>query len=131
MRPLYGVFATLIFALGGCAVASADFAADGAFQRERNTLLPTVSRDEGHLGSGHVDGRGPTQPIAYSHNTHVETLGMQCEYCHSVARRSRHAGVPPAQACMGCHKYVKADSPRLAKLKAEIMSCPSPACRTR
>ena len=41
---------------------------------------------------------------------------MDCEYCHSEARKSLHAGVPPTQTCMGCHAYVRTDMPEIAKL---------------
>ena len=54
------------------------------------------------------DNRGyePEQPIAFSHRLHAGEMGMDCQYCHFGARRSRHAGVPPASVCMNCHKTV-------------------------
>ena len=47
---------------------------------------------------------------------------MNCEYCHSDARKSIHGGVPAVQVCMNCHKYVKKGieatdpSPEIAKV---------------
>lgn len=65
----------------------------------------------------HTDvGYMPKQPIAYSHELHAGTLGMDCRYCHAYVERSPHAGVPSTQTCMNCHKQVKPNSPRLALL---------------
>ena len=58
------------------------------------------------------------QPLAYSHKLHAGELQIQCEYCHSNARRSIHAGVPATGTCMNCHKMVDAtDRPELQKLQ--------------
>jgi len=48
------------------------------------------------------------QPIAFSHRVHAGDLQMACLYCHSGAERSRRAGIPPANVCMNCHKFVTA-----------------------
>lgn len=55
---------------------------------------------------GNQQGYEPVQPIAYSHRLHAGELGIDCLYCHSGAERSRHAGIPAAQVCMNCHKFV-------------------------
>jgi hypothetical protein len=66
----------------------------------------------------HTDvGYKPTQPIAYSHKLHAGDLGMDCRYCHYAVERSAHAGVPPTQVCMNCHRQVKKDSPLLEPLR--------------
>ena len=49
----------------------------------------------------------PDQPIAYSHKLHAGELQISCIYCHSVAERGKVAGIPSANVCMNCHKYVK------------------------
>ncbi len=51
----------------------------------------------------------PEQPIAYSHQPHVEA-GMQCLYCHSSAMRSDIAGIPSVEKCMGCHAIIATDN---------------------
>ena len=58
--------------------------------------------------AGNHQGFAPEQPIAYSHRLHAGELQIPCLYCHFGAERSRHAGIPPAQVCMNCHKYVTA-----------------------
>ena len=57
---------------------------------------------------GNHEGYRPEQPIAYSHRLHAGELTIPCLYCHSGAERSRHAGVPSANVCMNCHKFVTA-----------------------
>jgi len=50
----------------------------------------------------------PVQPIAYSHRLHAGDLQIPCLYCHFGAEKSRHAGIPPANVCMNCHRFVTA-----------------------
>ncbi len=61
-------------------------------------------------------GYAPEQPIAFSHQLHAGTLRMQCQYCHSGADKSRIAGVPSVDVCMGCHKVTRTDRPDIQKL---------------
>lgn len=51
----------------------------------------------------------PEQPIAYSHQTHVDA-GVQCLYCHSSAMRSSVADIPSVEKCMGCHEVIATES---------------------
>jgi hypothetical protein len=51
-------------------------------------------------------GYAPVQPIAYSHRLHAGELGIDCQFCHTAAAHSRHAGIPSTDICMKCHKYV-------------------------
>lgn len=64
----------------------------------------------------------PAQPVAYSHALHAGEFKMNCKYCHFGAEQSRHAGVPPASLCMGCHTQVKKDAPEIQKLAKAIES---------
>lgn len=57
---------------------------------------------------GNQQGYEPVQPIAYSHRLHAGELQIACLYCHSGAELSRHAGIPSANICMNCHKFVTA-----------------------
>ena len=57
-----------------------------------------------------------TQPINFPHNVHVETYKIDCQYCHTDARRSEFAGLPSVTRCMGCHKITAADKPEIKKL---------------
>lgn len=57
---------------------------------------------------GDHSGYAPVQPIAYSHRLHAGELSIPCLYCHFGAEKSRHAGIPPANSCMNCHKTVTA-----------------------
>ncbi len=65
---------------------------------------------------GNNQGYEPPQPIAFSHLLHAGELQVQCLYCHSGAEKSRHAGIPSANVCMNCHRFVTAP---LGALRAE------------
>ena len=51
-------------------------------------------------------GYSPKQPIDYSHRLHAGELQIDCQFCHSAADKSRHAGIPASDVCMKCHKIV-------------------------
>jgi cytochrome c553 len=52
-------------------------------------------------------GYQPEQPIPFSHRLHAGYLNIDCEYCHTAADESRHAGIPALQTCMNCHETVQ------------------------
>ena len=61
----------------------------------------------------------PSQPIAFPHNIHVQTVGLQCTFCHREATTTANATVPPLQLCMQCHSVIStANKPQLQKLVA-------------
>ncbi len=53
-------------------------------------------------------GYAPEQPIAFSHRLHSGDMQIPCVYCHAGAERSRRAGIPSANICMNCHRFVPA-----------------------
>ncbi len=72
-----------------------------------------------------ADDLGPKidQPIEFPHDRHAGDAakgGMQinCMYCHSAARRSDVAGIPPLNKCIDCHKSIPSvrETPRIKKL---------------
>ncbi len=72
-----------------------------------------------------ADDLGPKveQPIEFPHDRHAGDAakgGMQinCMYCHTYARRSIVAGIPPLQKCIGCHQSIESvrETPRIKKL---------------
>ena len=58
------------------------------------------------LGIGVYSQYQPEQPIAFSHKVHAGENGVDCNYCHSSARNSKHSGIPSANVCMNCHTYI-------------------------
>jgi hypothetical protein len=48
----------------------------------------------------------PIQPIAFSHKIHAGENQVDCNYCHTSARYSKHSGIPSANVCMNCHMYI-------------------------
>ncbi len=51
-------------------------------------------------------GYAPVQPIHYSHRIHAGVNEIDCNYCHSSARRSKTSGIPSLNVCMNCHKTI-------------------------
>ncbi|TFG79079.1 MAG: cytochrome C, partial [Flavobacteriales bacterium] len=51
-------------------------------------------------------GYAPIQPIHYSHKIHAGANKIECKYCHSSARVSKHSGIPSLNVCMNCHKSI-------------------------
>jgi mono/diheme cytochrome c family protein len=51
-------------------------------------------------------GYEPIQPIHYSHRIHAGSNKINCNYCHSSARVSKHSGIPSLNVCMNCHKNI-------------------------
>lgn len=51
-------------------------------------------------------GYQPVQPIHYSHKIHAGDNQIECKYCHSSARVSKHSGIPSLNVCMNCHKSI-------------------------
>ena len=58
------------------------------------------------MGIGMEQNYQPVQPIAFSHKIHAGENKVDCNYCHSSARHSKHSGIPSANVCMNCHMYI-------------------------
>ena len=81
------------------------------------------------IAFGRQQGYAPDQPIKFSHTVHAGVQGINCQYCHDGARRSKHASIPGANTCMNCHKAVEIGSEygtqELTKIFASIGYDPS------
>ena len=51
-------------------------------------------------------GYAPVQPIHFSHQIHAGDNKIDCNYCHSSARKSKTSGIPSLNVCMNCHKNI-------------------------
>jgi Cytochrome c7 and related cytochrome c len=60
-----------------------------------------------NVGIAHV------QPVPFSHEHHVQQLGIDCRYCHTSVEESSFAGIPPTKTCMNCHSQIWVGSPIL------------------
>lgn len=58
-----------------------------------------------------------SQPVPFSHQQHVGTLGIDCRYCHTTVESSAFAGMPSTKICMNCHLEVLTDSDALAPVR--------------
>ncbi|MGB3591861.1 MAG: c-type cytochrome [Nonlabens sp.] len=75
-------------------------------------LLGSAYFAYGALMSVGVDqGYAPLQPIHYSHRIHAGASQIDCKYCHSSARESKHSGIPSLNVCMNCHKAIAEVAP--------------------
>ena len=61
-------------------------------------------------------GKDVAQPIEFPHDVHAGANQINCLFCHTYARRSTVAGIPPTSKCMGCHKAIATDKPRIKEL---------------
>ena len=58
------------------------------------------------------------QPVPFSHEHHVQGLGIDCRYCHTTVETSAFAGLPPTYTCMSCHSQIWSGSPMLEPVRA-------------
>lgn len=67
-----------------------------------------------YLGQG--TGRSPVQPVIFPHPVHVNTLQINCVYCHAAAFKSPDPGLPAVGTCMGCHTITAIDRAEVKKV---------------
>ncbi len=51
-------------------------------------------------------GAAPAQPVAFYHTIHVNTVKMDCLFCHRQADKGAAATVPSVEQCMFCHSVI-------------------------
>ncbi len=69
----------------------------------------------GYLMQVGVDqGYAPVQPIHFSHKIHAGDNQIDCNFCHSSARKSKTSGIPSLNVCMNCHKNISEVAPETA-----------------
>ena len=72
--------------------------------KEFDKPWPSLSACESHDAAWDEEADGPMQPIPFSHAHHTGEFEIDCQYCHSATDRSRAAGMPSVEVCMGCHQ---------------------------
>jgi hypothetical protein len=126
MQKLPGVLLVSALAAGAVAgpliwadrAAAENDAADLFPTGTKNLLPPELFDRELVVQVGQPLREPIEQPIAFPHDRHTKDLGIDCQYCHSGARKGPHAGIPSTQLCMGCHSLVSTEGrPELDKLK--------------
>ncbi len=66
-----------------------------------------------YSGASSSQGVSPVQPVDFPHPVHVDTLGMNCLYCHYAANKSPDPGMPAVGTCMGCHTIIGPQRPAM------------------
>jgi mono/diheme cytochrome c family protein len=72
------------------------------------------------INIGIQQGYSPKQPIAFSHKLHAGEYQIDCNYCHTGAKKGKAAVIPSANVCMNCHNAIKPESPEIKKIYAAI-----------
>ena len=57
------------------------------------------------------------QPVPFSHEHHVNGLGLDCRFCHTGVESSPFAGVPATKICMTCHSQIWTNAPLLEPVR--------------
>ena len=65
-------------------------------------------------------GYQPHQPIPYSHELHVNQLGLDCRYCHNTVENAAYAAIPSTSVCMNCHGMIHTTSKNLESMYASF-----------
>jgi hypothetical protein len=84
---------------------------------EYDKALPSLEACLAHDEAWNENNEGPRQPIPFSHKHHAGKVGIDCQYCHSGTDRSRVAGVPSVEVCMGCHAQFPAEYDEMEGIK--------------
>ena len=75
-----------------------------------------------YSGASSSEGNSPVQPVKFRHTIHVDTLKMNCLYCHFAANKSFDPGLPAVGTCMGCHLQLPAtEVDRLKRLEPDTL----------
>lgn len=110
----------------GCVDNVDPYSPEEPFPQSLHSLAPPVFEGESRVVAGETAVELDTQPLEFNHAIHAGAvgeggeggLGMDCQFCHSGARRSESAGVPPTQVCWNCHVAIDpAGRPALATLE--------------
>lgn len=56
---------------------------------------------------GRTQGYAPDQPIKFSHLIHAGENEIDCNYCHTISKKSLSAGIPSNNTCLNCHHVIR------------------------
>ena len=108
-HPIPWMSYVVILAIAGL-VAWIYFVSDNGFLKISATIFVLILI--GYIGLNALMDLGidqdyqPIQPIAFSHKIHAGDNKIDCQYCHSTAKHSKHSGIPSVNVCMNCHKSI-------------------------
>ena len=118
-RPFPWIRAVMAAGVVGALIVLGGQILDRELRSDKTVVVKTQSSLPGVIAPTETfAGKDVPQPIAYSHQLHAGDLEINCLYCHTYARRSKVAGIPPTAKCMGCHTAVATadEKPEIKKL---------------
>jgi len=62
----------------------------------------------------------PKQPIEYSHQFHIDEVGLTCTDCHVQVETHRQASIPNVEICSDCHEDLDSDIAEAQKVSDYI-----------
>lgn len=62
------------------------------------------------------------QIVPFSHEHHVDGLGLECGYCHTSVEKAAFAGIPPTHTCMTCHSQIWTTAPMLQPVRTSYQT---------
>lgn len=83
----------------------------GIFTTEHRNISDALKEFFGHRSA-------PVQPVAYTHKVHLNTVGLQCTFCHAGVDQGPDARIPNVTLCMTCHQVIATDKPEIKKIAA-------------
>ena len=127
-RPVHTAFARVCFVLAVTLVSGV-----GCRLLERNVprpsaveLLPgqtadvfTTARPTFAAALNEFLGGHPVvveQPFEFPHNIHIGREIACTEYCHETVSEGPVAGLPSVRTCMGCHRTIAVNRPRIRQI---------------
>ena len=90
--------------------ASPQGTTEGVFTPEHQTAFSAVREYFGWR-------RTPVQPIAFSHQVHLQK-GLRCVNCHAGVDRGPDARIPSVNFCMACHQTIATNKPEIQRIKS-------------
>ena len=103
-----------------------NFKADGLPCPVSYSIAALATMLSAYSGASSSEGNSPVQPVAFRHTVHVDTLKMNCLYCHFSATKSPDPGLPAVGTCMGCHTVVATETSRRSQKLAGVWNKKQP-----
>src|SRR3954462_11054454 len=62
------------------------------------------------------------QPVQFSHQHHVGSMGIDYPYCHTTVATAPFSNIPPTKTCINCHSQIWSQPPGLEPVRESFRS---------